>query len=109
DRRGDGREAEPCDPAALAGDGRAGEDPPAADRRGGRVDPEERGRVCAEDPSLPGRGGAVTVNARRTCFVFLSAFPFVSLAIVAPRSLRTPGLQQGLGGVVCALGGIAAW
>jgi hypothetical protein len=48
-------------------------------------------------------------NARRICFVFLSAFPFIDLAIVATRSLRTPGLHQGLGALVCALGGIAAW
>jgi hypothetical protein len=49
------------------------------------------------------------VNARRTSFVFLSAYPFVDLAIGSPRALRIPGLYQGLGAVVCALGAIAAW
>lgn len=48
-------------------------------------------------------------TARRTCFVFLSAFPFVVLALGSPRALRIPGLHQALGAVVCASGVIAAW
>jgi hypothetical protein len=49
------------------------------------------------------------MNARRSCFVFLSAFPFVVLAFASPRALRIPGLHQALGAVVFALGAIAAW
>ena len=49
------------------------------------------------------------MNSRRASFVFLSVFPFVELAVVAPRGLRVPGLYQGLGAVVCTSGAVAAW
>ncbi len=49
------------------------------------------------------------MNARRVCFVFLSAFPFVVLGLGSPRALRIPGVHEGIGAVVCALGAIAAW
>jgi hypothetical protein len=49
------------------------------------------------------------VKARRVSFVFLSAYPFLVLALASPRPLRIPILHQSLGVVVCALGVAAAW
>jgi len=49
------------------------------------------------------------MKSRRASFVFLSVFPFVELAVVAPRALRVPGLHQGVGAVVCVSGAVAAW
>lgn len=49
------------------------------------------------------------MNARRRCFVFLSAYPFLVLALASPRALRIPVVHEVIGAFVCALGAIAAW
>lgn len=48
-------------------------------------------------------------TARRICYVFLCAFPFMVLPLAGARALRVPGLHEVAGVVVCFVSVCSAW